>query len=214
MARNGLLAEIAAGARLLGWERPAGIDHVEYVRRAVCGMWALHFALRASARPPWLAHAYFQEANDLLPANKLDRSRDLADLYGDLWALALVAPSRWAMEVALLALDRRRTGRAQSLVRACSRIQMAMERHGVDPIGRAGEHATRLRDDGRTRGLFLLPRETEILRESDDLWIWGGGVSLAPARPSSGGGDAYAGGEDGSGLEEDLEGWEEEDGDE
>jgi hypothetical protein len=200
---NPLLTEIAAGARLLGWERPGGIDHVEYARRAVAVMWALAFELRRTG-PSWLKHVYWEEADDLSPRLPFGRYQAVLDealrraptLAANPLAydLAIAAPSRWAAEASLLAEDRRRTGCAQSLVRSCARIQAACVRHGVEPVALAGArqgeeetdgtgraYATRLRDDGRGRGLYLLARETEILREGEALDLWGPIVS--PARP-------------------------------
>jgi hypothetical protein len=207
MAGNQLITEIAAEARGLGWEPPGGIDHVTYVRRAVAVMWALSFELRGSG-PSWLTHAYGKEADDLsprLPGGRYQALLDEAMRHAPTLAanplaydLAVAAPSRWAAEVALLAEGRRRTGRAQSLIRSCARIQLAMTRNGVAPVGRASgrdgvaerlwvpigrarANAARLRGDGRGRGLFLLAREAEIWRERESELLWGPLVS--PARP-------------------------------
>jgi hypothetical protein len=207
MSGNTMISEIVAEARLLGWEPPGGIDHVTYARRAVAVMWALNFELRQSG-PTWLEHAYRQEADDLSPRLPfgLQGVLGLARAYHEralvasplATDLAVAAPSRWAAEVALLAEGRRRTGRAQGLIRSCARIQRAMTRHGVAPVGRASGRdgvavnvwlplgraradATRLRDDGRGRGLFLLAREAEIWRERESELLWDPLVS--PARP-------------------------------
>lgn len=210
MSGNHMLAEIAAGARLLGWSAPLGIDHTDYAKQAVLGMWAITLNLRAEdwrdAR--WLEHAYAQEARDLSKVrtrpDSLIPSLDGPDVVPiDLLLLAYSAPSRWAMEVALLADGRRRTGRAQRLVESCRRIQLAMTRHGVDPVGRdASERATRLRDDGRARGLYLLSREAERMKMSDSFDLWGSSLSSADARPTTRGSVARE-----RGGSDDVEGW-------
>lgn len=201
MTTNQLVEEVAAGARLLG-QKPPDIDHVEYVRWATRGMVALEIVLRVVG-PPWLRYAYEQAVSDMTKRQgRIVRVQPLGGLDGpdvdpsDLRLVAQVAPSRWPGEAALKARGGRRVGRVVKLVRACHRIQLAMERNGVTPVGRA----TRVGDDGRTRGLFLLPRETEIWRESERFPLWGPVGTAAPAR-------ATTPKRDGRGVED--EGWDE-----
>lgn len=183
MPVNPMVAEVAAAARLLG-QKPPEIDHVEYVRWATRGMVALEIVLRVVG-PTWLEYAYKQAVFDMTRRQgRTVRVQPLGGLDGedvdpaDLRFVAQVAPSRWPGEAALKAASARRVGRVIKLIRACHRIQLAMERNGVTPVGRA----TRVGDDGRTRGLFLAIRETEIWRESERFPLWGPPGTSADAR--------------------------------
>lgn len=175
------MAKLAAEARKLGWERDLSADHRDLERRAVYQMGLIAFSLRAAGEPRWLYHAYQQEFEDYQPTGR------------DWWetvippkllrVVARAAPARWVAEVVIAADGRRRTGRALKLVSTCRRLQETMIRHGVEPLGRA---TAPIRDGERTRGWYLLARDTELEGEEGWSLFWGvqlgGGVSRAPAR--------------------------------
>jgi hypothetical protein len=199
MAENQTLTEIAAEARALGWERRTDLDHVRYVSLASYQMLVIATALAAADGPRWLTHAYQRESQSYPPPGigwwKLVIPPTLLPV------VARATPSRWAAEVAVLAEGRRRTGRAMKLLGSCRRIQLAMVRHGMTPLGRA---TAPIDGDDRTRPSFLLPRETEIEREDGWTRFWGG---------DEGGGSPGAAASRGRAAREaltaeDLEGWE------
>jgi len=183
------LDQIKTAAEGHGWTAPLGTDHVLYVAHAVRGLRTLADggpALAPRERGLWWAYA--KEARDLDPDGLCGLAPDgLAGLDADevLW-LALYAPARMAAEVALLAAGRRRTGRAQKLTRRCRRIQLAADRHGHGPVGRAGARGAYVGGDGRTRGLFLLAREERSREEEawSRFWAVCEGGRHADVRPS------------------------------
>jgi hypothetical protein len=184
-----LIDTVAERAAELGWSRPAGADHVLYVSHAVRALRTLADAgptAVPAARALWWA--YTKESGELDPdglCGLAPAAVEGLDSDGVLW-LAEYAPGRLAVEVALLAAGRRRTGRALKLLNGCRRIQMAGERSGVAPVGRARGRGAYVGDDGRARGLFVLARGGELEREDvwSDFWqaVTGG---VASARPSS-----------------------------
>jgi hypothetical protein len=185
-----LIDTVAAYAADHGWERPEGADHVLYVAHAVRALRTFADAGPAAvpaARALWWA--YVKEARDLDPDDLCGAAPGaLSGLDGDaVLTLALYAPGRLAVEISLLAAARRRTGRAQKLVSACRRIQLAGERAGHGPVGRAGGRGAYVRGDGRARGLFVLVRGGQIEGERGwlDFWAAVTGGGIADARPSS-----------------------------
>jgi hypothetical protein len=184
-----LLDALAADATSLGWSAPTGTEHVEYVCRATRGL----RALAEAEVPAWMAHAYSQEYRDL--KSRTNWEPLLIPPGCSPYRLGMLAPMIWPAEVALLAAGRRRTGRAEKLIRSCRRIQLAAARNCAPPVARVAYE----RDDGRTRLSIDLLRETELEREESWPLFWGyslQGASRASGRPSR---EAAT----------DLEGWDE-----
>ena len=189
--RNPAIQIVAARALELGWTAPGGVDHTYYHNQAVRGLWALSAYLRISMGEPSkrLAWLYDQAASELDPSRAIGGVVALDALYQDEidvmnWGFAAVM--RWPAEVSLLALNRRRTGRAFKLIAACLRCQEGMRRGGMAELlerngtwlplssGTPSARATPIRDDERARGLYLLVRATELEQESklSPLFNW------------------------------------------
>jgi hypothetical protein len=177
-----LVEDVERAAREAGWDGSvaAGVDHVDFARHVAGQARALSWELRfqvGTAR--WLLHAYLVLGRELasggLPEYAVDPDNDVRKL-------ALTMPGIWIPQAGIVARGIARW-RAVSVIRSCSRLQMAMIRNGVTPVGRA----TRVRDDGRTRSVYLLVRGEELEREIEKSFLrrdWpraGGGPSRARA---------------------------------
>lgn len=213
-----ILVEVAERAVELGWEHPDDVDHVLYYAHAVRVFKTLADVgpvAAGNARALW--YAYAKEAQDLDGQGLLAGVGGLDWNGGQILAVALYAPARVAVEMALLTAGKRRTGRARKLVNACRRLQMAGERARLTPVGRdARVRAAYVGGDGRARGLYVLARGEEL--EGEKCWdlLWqaasGAGSSARPSTRKGASREAIGGnglGGDGLGLDLwDLEGGE------
>jgi hypothetical protein len=178
-----LVEDVERAAREAGWDGSvaAGVDHVDFARHVAGQARALEFELQiVRARERWLLHGYQMLIHEIGLSGVPNRYA--VDPDNDVRKLALTMPGIWIPQAGIVARGIARW-RAVSVIRSCSRLQMAMIRNGVTPVGRA----TRVRDDGRTRSVYLLVRGEELEREIEKSFLrrdWpraGGGPSRARA---------------------------------
>jgi hypothetical protein len=193
MARSSpLVLDVATEAKTLGWSRRFDQDHFDYARQVVMpGMRAFATALRgAQPRTPArkVGWSHQQEVgrlertgtwNPSPPGSRLGEPHDLRWKDVDRLARwAVVVPGIWAAELALTAVasSDRKSNRAQTVLQALGRIQLAAvvdlgDLARVVPIARARPDGTRRDGTVRARGLFLLSRETELEEELEGSGI-------------------------------------------